>query len=49
LPGGSWASCFCEAVGALVTSAGAVIRLNDGEEVGRLDFPQKEYPDPQTG
>jgi hypothetical protein len=48
LPEDSWASCFCEAAGALVTSAGAVMRLNNGEEVDRLDFPQKEYPDPQT-
>jgi hypothetical protein len=48
LPHGSWASCFSEAIGAVVTSAGAVIRLNDGRELGRLDFPQKEYPDPQT-
>ncbi len=39
------AFCFCEALGVLVTSAGDLVRIHDGTNLGRLNFPQKEYPD----
>ncbi len=42
-----WSACFCETVGALVTSSGAVIRLNDGKQVGHLDFPQTDIQIPR--
>lgn len=44
---GSWAFCFCEMLSVLVTSAGSVICIHDGREMGRLDFPQKKYSEPK--
>jgi hypothetical protein len=41
----SWAEVFLLATDQLVTSAGEIRNLSDGEIVGRLSFPQREYPD----
>jgi hypothetical protein len=42
----SWVEVFSEATQQLVTSSGEVIELSSGELLGKLGFPQKEYPDP---
>lgn len=44
----SWAFCFCDPLALLVTSSGPLVGITDGREVGRLDFPRKEYPDSKT-
>jgi WD40 repeat protein len=41
----SWAEVFLDAKDLLVTSAGEIVALANGVRVGRLAFPQREYPD----
>ncbi len=41
----SWEEVFLETTDQVVTSAGEIRNLSDGEIVGRLPFPQREYPD----
>jgi hypothetical protein len=40
----SWAEVFLDAADLLVTSAGEIVGLSNGVLVGRLAFPQREYP-----
>jgi WD40 repeat protein len=41
----SWAEVFLDGADLLVTSAGQIVGLSNGVQVGRLAFPQREYPD----
>jgi WD40 repeat protein len=41
----SWEEAFLGTTDQLVTSAGEIRSLSSGDIVGRLKFPQKEYPD----
>ena len=41
----SWEDVFLGETDQLITSAGAIVNLADGEIAGRLSFPQREYPD----
>jgi WD40 repeat protein len=40
----SWEEAFLGTTDQIVTSAGEIRNLSNGELVGRLPFPQKEYP-----
>jgi len=41
----SWEEAVCGGLDCLVASSGEIISLSSGRPLGRLDFPQVEYPD----
>lgn len=41
----SWEEAVCGGLDCLVASSGEVVSLSNGKLIGRLDFPQREYPD----